>query len=165
MSRKPTHILVPTDFSDSAAVALEYAVELCRLSGARLTLLHVTNRAKIEEGLVGLDSLHYLHEAADTTAERPPGEIQWERVRESARQKLEASIDPSWKDIELTIDTDDGYPSEAITRHAKENGVDLIVMGTQGRGRVAQFVMGSVTQNVVRLAECPVLTVKKPVSS
>lgn len=162
MPGKPKHILVPTDFSATATAALEYAVELCRLCGARLTLLHVTDRARVEEDLVGLDSLHYLHEAADVAAERPTGEPRWERLREASLQKLEASVDPLWKkEIDVRIETEDGYPSETIARFAQRHGVDLIVMGTHGRGRVAQFMTGSVTQNVIRLAECPVLTVKQ----
>jgi nucleotide-binding universal stress UspA family protein len=53
-------------------------------------------------------------------------------------------------------------PAFAIIDYAKENGIDLIVMGTQGRGALAHLLMGSVADRVVRLASCPVLTVRHP---
>ena len=51
-------------------------------------------------------------------------------------------------------------PSNAIVTYAETHGIDLIVMGTHGRGAVAHFLLGSVTESVVRSAQCPVLTVR-----
>lgn len=166
MPRRPTHVLVPTDFSRTAQAALDYALDLTELVGARLTLLHVTNRAKVEEELKGLDSLGYLFQTTESLASgadvKPPS-LQWARLEEVARTQLEQSIDPARRDkLQIEFVCRDGYPSQTITQYAREHGVDLIVMGTQGRGRTAQFVMGSVTQNVIRGADCPVLTVKAP---
>lgn len=168
MPHAPRHILVPTDFSPSAAAALEYAVTLCEQFDARLTLLHVTNQAKVEEELKGMDSLSYLFKATDELdpTAAPPASVptmHWDRLSEVAQRKLATAIQPDWKGrVELETVCRDGYPSQTITEYARANGVDLIVMGTQGRGRTAQFVMGSVTQNVIRGADCPVLTVKAP---
>ena len=53
-----------------------------------------------------------------------------------------------------------GTPARTIVEHAKANDIDLIVMGTHGRGGVEQLLMGSVAERVVRLASCPVLTVR-----
>ena len=53
-------------------------------------------------------------------------------------------------------------PAHAITEYAKEAAVDLIVLGTHGRGAVAHLLMGSVAERVVRTAPCPVLTVRHP---
>lgn len=164
MPDKPRHVLVPTDFSASAAVALEYAVTLCEQFGARLTLLHVTNQAKVEEELKGLDSLAYLFRATDELdPQAPPAmpTMNWDRLSDVAMRKLSDAIRPEWKGrVEIETACRTGYPSQTIIQFARESGVDLIVMGTQGRGRTAQFVMGSVTQNVIREAECPVLTIK-----
>jgi nucleotide-binding universal stress UspA family protein len=164
MPRRPTHVLVPTDFSRTAQAALDYALDLCELVGARLTLLHVTNRAKVEEELKGLDSLGYLFQTTESMAsgtEVKPASLQWARLEEVARRQLEQSVDPARRGkLPIEFTCRDGYPSQTITQYAQEHGVDLIVMGTQGRGRTAQFVMGSVTQNVIRSADCPVLTVK-----
>lgn len=164
MPRRPTHLLVPLDFSPTAQAALDHALDLCEVFGARLTVLHVTNRSKVEEELKGLHSLDYLFQTIDELgagASREPANLQWERLEERARQQLEASIAPERRDkVAVEFVCLDGYPSQTITKYAKEHGVDLIVMGTQGRGRTAQFVMGSVTQNVIRTAECPVMTLK-----
>ena len=61
----------------------------------------------------------------------------------------------------MVLDTSDD-PADAITEYAKTANIDLIVMGTNGRGAVAQLLVGSVAERVVRTAHCPVLTVKHP---
>jgi len=53
-------------------------------------------------------------------------------------------------------------PSAAIVTYARDASIDLIVMGTHGRGAIAQILMGSVAERVVRIAPCPVLTVRHP---
>jgi nucleotide-binding universal stress UspA family protein len=53
-------------------------------------------------------------------------------------------------------------PATAIVEYANEEGVDLIVLGTHGRGAVAHLLVGSVAERVVRTAPCPVLTVRHP---
>jgi nucleotide-binding universal stress UspA family protein len=58
--------------------------------------------------------------------------------------------------------TTSGSPAYAIVDYARENRIDLIVMGTHGRGALAQLMMGSVAERVVRIASCPVLTVRHP---
>jgi nucleotide-binding universal stress UspA family protein len=163
MSNKPSHVLVPTDFSDTAQAALNYALDLCEREGARLTLLHVTNRRKAEESLMGFDSLHYLFRATSEDwlkdAKNRSG-VRWEALQELAHKEMEQSVGEQWKGrVDVHLDTAEGYPSEAILNYVKEKGVDLVVMGTRGRGHAKQLVMGSVTQNVIRQAECPVLTV------
>jgi nucleotide-binding universal stress UspA family protein len=55
-----------------------------------------------------------------------------------------------------------GEPAEEIIRFAKEENVDMIVMGTHGRTGFSRLLMGSVTEQVVRGAPCPVLTIKQP---
>jgi nucleotide-binding universal stress UspA family protein len=55
-----------------------------------------------------------------------------------------------------------GSPAYAIVDYAQEYDIDLIVMGTHGRGALAQLMMGSVAERVVRIAPCPVLTVRHP---
>ena len=55
---------------------------------------------------------------------------------------------------------EEGRPSVKIVEFARDHEIDLIVMGTHGRGPVAHFLLGSVAENVIRSAECPVLTVR-----
>src|SRR5437773_8844714 len=65
---------------------------------------------------------------------------------------------PPTKPVLLTASA----PAFAIVDYAREHGIDLIVMGTHGRGALAHLVMGSVAERVVRMAPCPVLTVRHP---
>ena len=143
------NILVPTDFGEAADAALMYARELAGRFGATLHVLHVADsifqRTYGETyGPLAVDMQHDLEEAA--------------------RKQLD----------ELLIDSDgsgpptrrailtSSSPTFTIVEYAKDNAIDLIVMGTHGRGALAHLVMGSVAERVVRLAPCPVLTVRHP---
>ena len=64
----------------------------------------------------------------------------------------------------VVLETSDN-PADAITEYAKSANIDLIVIGTHGRGAMAQLLVGSVAERVVRTAGCPVLTVKHPNTS
>jgi nucleotide-binding universal stress UspA family protein len=158
------HILVPTDFSAPATAALEFAVELARPLQARLTLLHVTNTARLKETLSGLDALGYLaksmHAPPGAKADASLDLTEFERL---TRRELEAAVRPSWRDgLEIQTEWVEGYPSMEIVAYAVQHQVDLIVMGSHGRSPIAQVMLGSVSENVIRKAECPVLTLRHP---
>ena len=139
-----THILVPHDFSETSGAAVRYAIALARTSKARLTFLHVGNSAQA---------------AFDT--EFPIG---LENAREDAiRERLLKIVTPQ-EQVEFAPQfvVRPGSPAAEVVRYAEEHGVDLIVMGTHGRGLVGHVVMGSVAEKVVRTAPCPVLTVRNP---
>lgn len=156
------HILVPFDFSETARHALEVAVDLARDLKARVTLLYVPHTEKVTEGLMGIDAVQYLSRVLDEDDPSAPTPVfRHEELEQAAREKLEASVDPTWrKDIAIGIAVEDGRPPQTIVKYAADNGVDLIVMGTHGRGPVAHFFVGSVAENVVRTAGCPVMTVR-----
>ncbi|HEX7794252.1 MAG TPA: universal stress protein [Vicinamibacterales bacterium] len=140
-----SHILVPHDFSETSAAAVRYAMALARNTHARITFLHVGNSAQ-----------------AAFDAEFPIG---LEDAREDAiRERLLKIVTPQ-EQIEFNPQfvVRPGNPAAEIVRYGDENGVDLIVMGTHGRGFVGHVVMGSVAEKVVRTARCPVLTVRNPV--
>src|SRR5262245_17996631 len=85
-------------------------------------------------------------------------------LEESARRQLNAAVtdqDRSEFDAETVLRTSSA-PALTIVTYAKDVGIDLIVMGTHGRGAMAHMLMGSVAERVVRTAPCPVLTVKHP---
>jgi nucleotide-binding universal stress UspA family protein len=139
-----SHILVPHDFSETSAAAAKYATALARTTRARVTFLHVGNSAQ-----------------AAFDAEFPIG---LEDAREDAiRERLLKIVTPQ-EQIELApqFAVRPGAPASEIVRYAEEHGVDLIVMGTHGRGLLGHVVMGSVAEKVVRTASCPVLTVRNP---
>jgi len=84
-----------------------------------------------------------------------------ESWRKEAQAQLDALADPS-ENAQFRVVTDVmfGSPARAIVNYARDNAMNLIVMGTHGRNGLAHLLLGSVTEQVVRSAECPVLTVR-----
>lgn len=138
-------ILVPTDFSEASAEAVRYGVELARERRVGLILLHVGDSATqvAREFPLGLD-------ASLVDAER-------ERLLKILTPAEQLAIHP-----EFVMCT--GSPAEEIVRCATEREVDLIVMGTHGRGGVSHLLLGSVAEKVIRTAPCPVLVIRQAVA-
>jgi nucleotide-binding universal stress UspA family protein len=137
-------ILVPCDFSDTSAAAVRYGIALARNFGARLHFLHVGDRAQSQfesEFPIGLENA----------------------VEDAVRERLLRIVTPQ-EEVELKPEfaVRPGVPAAEIVRYAEDANIDLIVMGTHGRGFVGHMVMGSVAEKVVRTASCPVLTVRTP---
>jgi nucleotide-binding universal stress UspA family protein len=154
------HILVATDFSDTAAAALAQGVKLSTLSGARLTLLHVIFADRINETLLGLDAMEHLTQALDNAG--PPGGTAIDRLRDAAQSKLDeaiAALPTAHPKIETAIA--DGRPSVEIAKFADERDVDLIVLGTHGRSRLGKAFIGSVADHLIRQSDIPVMVVRK----
>jgi nucleotide-binding universal stress UspA family protein len=142
-------ILVATDFSEPSDAALAYGRELARNFGARLVVLHVANNIVAYGGGDGVVIME------------PQLQSQIEAV---ARQRLDSLISNDDREQlgASTVMLVSNATSQAITDYATEANIDLIVMGTHGRGAVAHLLMGSVAERVVRTAPCPVLTVRHP---
>jgi nucleotide-binding universal stress UspA family protein len=151
MTHRVERILVPTDFSETASVALGYAVELSRAFDATLHVLHV---------------LENTNPAGGWTAGKkyaPPPRSLTEGMEREAHHELQTlvqSLKPPVSKSVLSVKT--GSPLVEIVRCAQEQSVDLIVMGTHGHGLIAHMLLGSVADNVIRRAPCPVLTVRHP---
>lgn len=143
-------VLVPTDFSDDAKVAIETARRLLRGQGirtrAKLVLVHAY-ALPIEYTAYGPipTSVHYLE---NTGAE--------------AQAALEEAAD-ELRGEGLTVEavTREGYPPEVIVTEAERAGADLIAMGTHGRTGLAHLLLGSTAERVVQRAGCPVMTVRR----
>jgi len=135
-------ILHPTDFSDNARQAFALACGLARDYKAELIVLHVLPPPVVvySDGIVPVDT---------------EGEEVW------ARDSLDA-IAPPAPEMNLRRRLIEGEPAAEIMRVAKEAGCDLIVMGTHGRSGLERFFMGSVAEEVMRNAPCPVVTVRVP---
>ena len=143
-------ILVATDFSEPSDAALAYGRELARTFGAALTVVHVVDEV-MSRGY-GLDGGVMLSD--------PQYQIQ---VEADARRRLDAAIEGEDHAITATARVlMSRSPASAIVSYADESNIDLIVMGTRGRGGVAHLLMGSVSERVVQTAPCPVLTVRHP---
>ena len=146
---KLTNVLVGIDFSDTSESALNYGRELARTFGARLHVLHVVEHAFLWMG----------PEAGGIDFARLQGDLEV-----SAWNTLNRLITTEDRD-QLTVvkAVRSGHsPALTIAGYAKAKGIDLVVVGTRGRGMVGQLLMGSVAEKVLRIAPCPVLTVHHP---
>src|SRR5262245_9160397 len=144
------NILVATDFGEAADSALSYGRELAGRFDATLHVLNV------------IENFYVTTFGAETYAAVVP-QMQQE-IESNARTRLHELLidsDGSGPPTKAAVMTS-GSPAYAIVDYARANGIDLIVMGTHGRGALAHLVMGSVAERVVRLATCPVLTVRHP---
>jgi len=139
----PIHtILHPTDFSDRSGNAFQLACALTRDYGARLVVLHVSVPPTIVYGQGILP---------------PDPEI----LRQEAKEQLDRLQAPQ-ADARAERRLEEGDPATEVLRLAREIGANLIVMGTHGRTGLGRLLMGSVAEQVVRKATCPVLTVTTP---
>ncbi|MCI0705056.1 MAG: universal stress protein [Planctomycetia bacterium] len=139
----PIHtILHPTDFSDRSWSALQLACSLARDYHARLVLLHVLPLPVVAfgEGVVPADPEEFIRDA------------------QSRLDGVASQCDR----VEVEKQVESGDPVEVILGVAQERPADLIVMGTHGRTGLRRLIMGSVAEQVVRRASCPVLTVTAP---
>lgn len=144
------NVLVATDFGEAADSALAYGRELARRFNATLHVLHVA------------ENVYITAFGAETYASFAP-DLQRD-IEESAHRRLyEAVIDSDGSDPRTIPSVmTSSSPAFAIIDYANEHEIDLIVMGTHGRGTLGHFLMGSVAERVVRLAGCPVLTIRQP---
>jgi universal stress protein A len=157
------NILVPTDFSDSANAALSQAVKLASLSGGKITLLHVIFIEKIKEDLLGLDALENLARVMNTPESEAPytPTNPVDSLKKTAQERLQETIGNVAPEVKIETVVAEGRPSVEVVKYAAEHGVDLIVMGTHGRSGLGKAFLGSVADNVIRQAECPVMVVRK----
>jgi nucleotide-binding universal stress UspA family protein len=139
-------ILVPIDFSEYTDEILEYAAEIAKKFGSSLHLIHV------------IPTMDYF----------TPYEsfIAVENV-EAAQKTIEAEVKKQLKEtagritgIDVTGAVRTGAAFIEITEYAESEGIDLIVMGTHGRGGIEHLLLGSVAGRVIRRAPCPVLTIR-----
>jgi nucleotide-binding universal stress UspA family protein len=137
-------ILVPTDFSDSARKALRYGISFAREFGSELLLLHV-----VEPVAVGYGSDLFPVPMAEVFEEMSGhARVEIAKLAAFAREK----------DVESRELVVQGKPSSEVLRVAAEEEVDLIVLGTHGKGLLDKAIFGSTAERVVRRSPCPVLT-------
>ena len=144
-----TNVLVATDFSDTSESALNYGREFARKFGATLHVLHVVENAMLWVGpeAAGIDFVQLQTELA-TGARNTMNRI----VTTEDREQLKA----------VTAVRTGNSPAFEIAAYAQAEGIDIILMGTHGRGTMGHLLIGNVTEKVVRVAPRPVLTVHHP---
>ena len=139
-------VLFPTDFSNGARAAMDYALSLAKDYNARLVLLYVIQDISIAEWYIPSSI-----SATDLV----------EDMQKSAGKEMEkwgAEAAAKVKDVEKMVVR--GVPFVEIIRTAKEKKADMIVIGTHGRTGIDHMLFGSTAEKVVRKSPCPVLTVR-----
>ncbi|HEY8505794.1 MAG TPA: universal stress protein [Gemmataceae bacterium] len=136
-------VLHPTDFSENSAFALRLASSLARDYGGRLIVLHVAPPAIVGygEGAVPPEPEGYM---------------------DMLREQLHALVSEKEAGVPVEYVLTEGETVPEILRVAEERGCDVIVMGTHGRTGLGRVLLGSVAEQVVRRAPCPVVTAKAP---
>lgn len=142
-------ILCPVDFSESSDHAMRYALAFSETYQAELIFVHVMDYATLDMP----DYPSVIEFSANII----------EQMKEIFEKRLEELTEIEKKEYEnISSRLVSGTPFYEIINLAKEEKVDLIVIGTHGRTGLAHVLMGSVAEKVVRKAPCPVLTVKHP---
>ena len=141
-------ILFPTDFSKPSEFAFEAAAAMARDHGARLVVLHVHQPELVYGEMIPLP---------------PPEPEDYKEKIWQCFHKLEES-DPGVRELRVETRVEEGDATYNILTVAKDVNADMIIMGTHGRTGLRRLLMGSVAEEVLRKATCPVMTVKGPMS-
>ena len=139
-----SEILVPTDGSPASDAAIEHAIDLAERYGARLHALYVVDGAAYSSLEAGAD---VVVEALESEGEEATG-----RVADAAAEA----------GVECVTSVTSGTAYQSIHDYVDEHGIDVVVMGTHGRKGIDRYLLGSVTERVVRTSDVPVLTVRQP---
>ena len=141
-------ILAPIDFSDFSLLGVQYATDLASAYGASLAVLHV------------------LDETALTSAFAPSGGVpafvpQSDELARRAQHRLDELIaQQNHEAVDIETFMLIGSPAQKIVQFAESHSVDLVVMASHGHTGMKRWLLGSVTEKVVRAAPCPTFTVK-----
>lgn len=137
------NILIATDGSEKNQPAVKKGLDIARHSGALVYAVYV-----IDETPFGAAQPEVMTDDLYTKL-NSEGNHAVQRVKEGARDV----------DIETVVLT--GRPAHAITEYARKKGVDLIVVGSQGKSGIERLILGSIAESIIRTADCMVLVVKK----
>ncbi len=138
-------IVVPVDGSEGAGKAARFAAELAAAMNAELVLLHVFDAPAVAQ--MGLEA---FDREGVARAE--------EYVAKGSFDAARAAIGNT--QVKITTHSDLGHPAHGIVAYATDCSADLIVMGTRGRSGIAELLLGSVSEYVLRNAPCPVTVVR-----
>ena len=138
-------ILCTVDFADAEHPAVEYAKMLARLSGGSILVLHVIPTRSVYEhlGLVATEVDKHM-----------------DAYRKDSTTKMEIFLAERFPGENVSSLVYEGDPAETIVKIAENRNMDIIVMGTHGHGGFNKLFFGSVANQVIRTANCPVLTIR-----
>lgn len=143
-------ILFPTDFSELSMHGLTYARSFSKSYRAELHVLHVVDEAYQYWMAMGPNSL---------PVGPTPNEIASSANQEMVKFVAKYLADPGFSVLPVVMT---GRPFLEIIRYAREKEIDLIIIGTHGRGGLSHALLGSVAEKIVRKAPCPVLSIRHP---
>jgi len=148
-------ILYPTDGSEGSEAAIAHVREIASAFDATVHVLHVVDTRQFTLGMGG----NYISGPKGYSGDRPSMADRKRELAERATPFVEA-IAAELDGLDSVSAVREGTPHEEILEYVDENDIDLIVMGTEGRTGVERYLLGSVSENVVRLAGPPVVTVR-----
>ena len=149
-------ILAPTDFSELSKLGVRHALEMARFQGADVTVYHVANYK---------EAFPYPPSSEDGTRTNylTPGELLTVHERKHRKEMMDTFLTENFSNLTPNVrvhrEVDIGLPYEMIVKKASKEGIDMIVMSTHGRTGLRHLLVGSVTEQVMRRATCPVLSV------
>ena len=142
------HILCPTDLKERSDVAVIKAVQIAHQFGSKITLLN------IHEDFMDKAEREMLRVSVDKMKEK------YKRIAIESKEEMKTVIHKLHADdIEVDYLLHSGKPEKVIVEVAEQLGTDLIVIGTDGRDNVMDFVVGTITEHVINAAPCPVLVI------
>ncbi|MDB4304029.1 universal stress protein [Desulfosarcina sp.] len=142
------HILCPTDLKARTDIAVKRAVQLAHQFGSKITLLN------IHEEFMDKEEREMLRVSVNTMKEK------YRRIAFDSKEEMKAVIHKLHADdIDVDYLLHSGKPEKVIVDVAKQLGTDLIVICTDGRDNVMDFVVGTITEHVINTSPCPVLVI------
>jgi nucleotide-binding universal stress UspA family protein len=151
-------ILVPTDFSEQAKYSLDFAIQIARLNGAAIILLHVVDYPGISTAWIGgMNVIGGTEPPIDNI-----DETFINNLLDKAREDLALAIKDSGGDgLNILPRVDIGNPYFCIAEMILSEEISLVIMGTKGNSGFEGILIGSTAEKVVRLSKCPVITIKQ----
>ncbi len=145
------HILCPTDLKERAFVALNKAVQIAHQFNSKITVLNA------HPEFMGQQEREMLRVSFDGLKEK------YRRIAVESREEMKAEISKLHaEDIQVDYVLREGKPDKVIVEEAEKLGIDLIVICTDGRNNIKDFVTGTITEHVINHASCPVLVIPYP---
>ena len=148
------HILCPTDLKERAFIALKKAVQIAHQFNSKITMLNA------HPEFMDQQERQMLRVSFDGLKEK------YRRIAVESREEMKAEISKLHaEDIQIDYVLREGKPETIIVETAERLGIDLIVLCTDGRDNIKDFVAGTLTEHVINHASCPVLVIPYPKSS
>ena len=144
----PKKILVPVDFSKYSLAALRAAADIAQIREAKLTVLHISEEPSFP-------SMYGQKEVSHENWQATRNQVDEYAKRELEAMVSEAISNPDFESINLW-----GNPVKEILEYSEIGKYDLIVMSTHGRSGLSRVLMGSVAEQVIRHAQCPVFVMR-----